>query len=194
MHTKLLAMAILIISSSLAEAQLSGNAFLGYSLDNVSSSALAIVNGNRSGLSGWNASVEVKVFRWVGAVADFSGHYGSGRQSFTQPTVFFDYDTREHDFLFGPRVSTTFGRVRPFAEGLAGVGLMGGKADDIPVSQTSFAFAFGGGIDYNVARILGLRAQGDYVRTTFFNSPFNSPPFSTAQNDFRLSTGLVLRF
>ncbi len=125
MRKRLVTVAFLLASSSLAAAQIgtSGNAFLGYSSDGVSSSTLGIEHGNRAWLNGWNASLEVKIVRWVGVVADFSGHYGSGKQSFTQPTVFFDYDSHEHDFLFGPRISATFGRARPFAESLFGIAL-----------------------------------------------------------------------
>lgn len=184
---RFLTIALLTGTSSLATAQLgtSANVFLGYSTDGVSSSTLGIENGNRTWLDGWNASLEVKLIRWVGVVADFSGHYRSGRQSFTQPTVFFLYDSHEHDLLFGPRISATFGRARPFAEGLFGVGLLSGTTDSYPMSQDSFAFALGGGVDYRLIKPLAVRVQGDYVRTNFFN---------TSQNDFRLSTGLVLRF
>jgi opacity protein-like surface antigen len=185
MCNKLLVALILLGAVSVARAQVSGNAFLGYSFANVGSSAVGIENGNRIALNGWNASVEVKIIRWVGVVADFSGGYGSGKQSFTQPTVFFTYDARQHDYLFGPRFSATLGKIRPFAEGLLGVGQTSTTTDDLSASDTSFAMAFGGGVDYAATKILGLRVQGDYVRTSFFSS---------SQNDFRLSTGVVVRF
>lgn len=49
-----------------------GNAFIGYSYLSANS-----VSGNRTGLNGWNGSVEANVFPFIGLVADFSGHYGS---------------------------------------------------------------------------------------------------------------------
>jgi hypothetical protein len=52
-------------------------------------------------------------------------------------------------------------------------------------SDTSFATALGGGIDYKILRPLAWRFQGDYIQTRFF---------STTQNNLRLSTGIVLRF
>jgi opacity protein-like surface antigen len=187
MRNKLIVVLMFVISAPLGRAQVSGNAFLGYSFADEGSSTGGIVNGNRIALNGWNASIEIKPTRWVGVVADFSGHYGSGKQSFTEPTVFFLYDAHEHEFLFGPRVSATFGRIHPFGEALLGVGLVsltnGGVA--LNGSNNSFAAAFGGGVDYKIAKLIGLRVQGDYIRTDFF---------SIAQNNFRLSTGVILRF
>jgi opacity protein-like surface antigen len=52
-------------------------------------------------------------------------------------------------------------------------------------SNTSFAYAFGGGLDYRIIRPIALRVEGDYLRTQFF---------STNQNNFRLGVGVVVRF
>jgi hypothetical protein len=52
-------------------------------------------------------------------------------------------------------------------------------------TNTSFATALGGGVDYRLIRILALRLQVDYVQTRFY---------STTQNNLRLSPGVVLRF
>jgi opacity protein-like surface antigen len=179
----LLTVILILITSSSAQSPISGNAFLGYSFTDASPSAVALPGWNRLTLNGWRATAEVKAYRWIGIAADFSGHYGSGRQSV--PGLFVTYDGRQHDFLFGPRVSASFGRVRPFAEGLFGVTLISTKTNDFPISDSSFAFAVGGGVDYKLIGILGLRVQGDYLRTGVF---------TLSQNDLRLSTGAVLRF
>jgi opacity protein-like surface antigen len=52
-------------------------------------------------------------------------------------------------------------------------------------SNTSFATAVGGGLDYRLFRPVAWRVEGDYLHTKFFN---------TAQNNLRLSTGIVVRF
>ncbi len=52
-------------------------------------------------------------------------------------------------------------------------------------SNTSFASALGGGLDYRLIKLVALRGEGDYIRTSFFN---------TTQNNLRLSFGIVLRF
>ncbi len=48
-------------------------------------------------------------------------------------------------------------------------------------SDTSFATALGGGLDYKIIRPVAWRFQGDYVQTRFFG---------TTQNNVRLSTGI----
>jgi hypothetical protein len=145
-----------------AQVPTSGNVFFGYSY--LSSQ---VVPGNSINLNGWNGSLEGKIFPFVGIVADLDGHYGSGLS--------------QHDFVFGPRISASVGRLRPFAHALVGVSHIGGNGS----SDTSFADALGGGLDYRLARIVGLRIQVDDLQTR---------SFSNTQNNFRLSTGLVLRF
>ncbi len=84
--------------------------------------------------------------------------------------------------LFGPRLSVSVGKVRPFAEALFGVGHVGTNGFG---SDTSFATGIGGGIDYRIFRPIALRFEGDYLQTRFFG---------TTQNNVRLSTGIVFRF
>jgi opacity protein-like surface antigen len=143
-----------------AKAQTAGNAFVGYSFEDVSSSTAGIVNGNRIVLN------------------------GCGRQSF--PGIFFTYDAHEHELLFGPRASVSFGRIRPFGEVLFGwdfTHLDGGGP--CCLSNSSFAAAVGGGADYRVTKVFALRAEGDYIYTDLH---------SMGQNNLRLSTGMVARF
>jgi opacity protein-like surface antigen len=172
----------LLLFASVASSQVpSGNVFVGYSYYNADLSSLG-----RSNLNGWNGSLEGKVLPWVGIVADFSGHYGSERV----PTIFcqgqpcssVSVNIHEFDFLFGPRVSVSVGKIRPFAEALfGGAHVSANRAG----SDTSFATALGGGIDYHLIPLVALRLEGDYVQTRFF---------SATQNNVRLSTGIVLRF
>jgi len=135
---------------------------------------------DRANLNGWEGSLEGKVFPWVGIVADFSGHYGS--EDFAPP-LFIHSDIGEHNFLFGPRVSVSVGKVRPFAEALFGAGHISGNNGF--GSDTSFATAIGGGLDYSLVHAIGWRFQADYLQTRFFGD---------TQNNVRLSTGLVLHF
>jgi hypothetical protein len=178
----------LLLFAGLASAQVptSGNVFFGYSFYNTDLSSIDRANSN-----GWEASVEGKVIPFLGFVADFDSHYGS--QNFPQCPVVpvgggpggcssFNASVTEHNFLFGPRVSFSVGKFRPFAEAL-----FGGSHVNAGVagSDSSFATALGGGLDYKIIRPIAWRFQGDYVQTRFFG---------TTQNNIRLSTGLVLRF
>ncbi|MGH9496622.1 MAG: hypothetical protein ACRD3B_16595 [Candidatus Sulfotelmatobacter sp.] len=172
---------LILVAAASAQIPTSGNIFFGYSYYNTNLSAL-----DRANTNGFEASLEGKVFPFLGIVADFDGHYGS--QNFAVacpvgnvcPTT--NVNVAEHNALFGPRASFSVGRFRPFAEAMFGVGHVNASAFG---SDTSFATALGGGLDYRLLRILALRFQGDYVRTSFFHND---------QNNVRLSTGIVLRF
>ena len=165
---------------------------MGYSYLNAS-----LVPGNRTNLNGWNASVEGKVFPFIGIVADFSGHYGS--QNLTEGGVVCPLGTvipcppgpttsasiSQHDFLFGPRVSFSVGKFRPFAHILIGVSHISDSTSGFSGSDNSFADAIGGGIDYHLMRLVSWRVQADALQTRFS---------SNTQNNFRLSTGLAIHF
>jgi hypothetical protein len=172
---------VLAVAAS-AQVPTSGNVFFGYSFYHTNVSNFDSANTN-----GWEASLEGKVFPFLGIVADFDGHYGSENFGATvcglgcSPTSF-TVNVAEHNVLFGPRASVSVGKFRPFAEALFGVGHVNASSVG---SDTSFASAFGGGLDYRVLRIFALRLQGDYVRTSFLH---------TDQNNLRLSTGIVFRF
>jgi hypothetical protein len=178
----------LLVFAGLASAQVptSGNVFFGYSYYNTDLSSI-----DRANTNGWEASVEGKVIPFLGFVADFDSHYGS--QNFPQCPVVpvggggggcssFNANVTEHNFLFGPRVSFSVGRFRPFAEALFGGAHVDAGAFG---TNTAFATALGGGLDYKIIRPIAWRFQGDYVQTRFFD---------TTQNNVRLSTGIVLRF
>jgi opacity protein-like surface antigen len=135
--------------------------------------------------------VEGKVLPFIGIAADFDGHYGSQNFPIICPacpvgiplggTVNASFN--EHNYLFGPRVSVSVGKVRPFAEALFGAGHV--SANNGVGSDTSFATALGGGLDYKLIPLVAWRIQGDYLQTRFFGA---------TQNNVRLSTGIVLRF
>lgn len=177
----------LLLLAGFAGAQVptSGNIFVGYSFYSASPSSLDLVNGGRPNLNGWEASLEGKVLPWVGIVADLSGHYGSQTEvELTPDPISVSVSGHETDVMFGPRVSVSIGKFRPFGEALFGVGHVS-TGNFLSTSDTSWATAVGGGLDYKVIRILALRAEGDYVQTRFFG---------TTQDNFRLSTGVVFRF
>jgi hypothetical protein len=139
------------------------NVFLGYSYNHMD-----FGQGVTRNLNGYEFSGEGQVLPFLGVVADYSGHYG--RDSL-----------HEQNFLLGPRVSVSVGRFTPFGQILFGVGHLGA----IGSSDTSFAQAVGGGIDYRLTGPVAWRNQVDYLRTSLF---------SGTQNNVRLSTGLAFRF
>ncbi|MGP0018398.1 MAG: outer membrane beta-barrel protein [Candidatus Sulfotelmatobacter sp.] len=172
----------LLAAPALAQVPTS-NVFFGYSYYNTNFS-----NMGRANLNGWEGSLERKIFPGVGIVADFSGQYGS--QKFTPPSnpcpsggpCPSGYNIHAFEGMFGPRFSAPLGKFRPFAEFEFG---FGHASINGIISDTSFAAASGGGLDYRIIRPIALRFQGDYVSTHLFNA---------YQSSLRLSTGLVVRF
>jgi Outer membrane protein beta-barrel domain len=165
----------LIALTGLASAQVpKGNIFAGYSYASADLGA-----GKRTSLNGWNASLEGKVFPFVGIVADVSGHYGS--QDFGTVSG----DGRLLTAMFGPRVSVRVGKLRPFAEALFGVSRLRVEFPTFTDGDTSFASAYGGGVDYHLLPFFAWRVEADALRTSFSNG---------TQNNFRVSTGVVFSF
>jgi hypothetical protein len=183
LHKKLIALlSFLVLScalSSVAVAQIpKGNIFVGYSY------ASADLNHNdRSNLNGWEGSLEGKFLPWVGIVADINGLYGTN--NFPSSTQIFNVDAKEYNYLFGPRVSVSVGKIRPFAHALFGAGHVSVSTTGYSASDTAFAEALGGGFDYKLVPLISWRFQGDYLQTRFF---------SNTQNNGRFSTGIVLNF
>jgi len=189
-----------LVSLTAAQIPTSGNVFVGYSYLNT-----AVSGANRINTNGWEASFEGKVVPFLGIVADFDSHY-SGTVNFpvsdcsgigcpVQPAGvippgggYLIANISEHNYLFGPRVSVPAGRFRPFGELLIGAIHIAANSATSSASfgsDTSFATAVGGGIDYRLIRLLAWRIQGDYVHTRLFGF---------GQNNVRISTGIVIRF
>jgi hypothetical protein len=169
-----------LVSFASAQIPTAGNVFFGYSYYNTSLSTI-----DRASTNGWEGSLEGKVFPFLGIVADFDGHYGSQNFAGVCPNgsaCEVNANIAAHNVLFGPRVSASVGKFRPFAEAMVGIGhasISGGPSDN------SFASAIGGGLDYKIIRPIAWRFQGDYVHTHLYG---------IAQNNVRISTGIVLRF
>jgi hypothetical protein len=176
------------------------NVFVGYSFARAdlttnplaSHSGPAVATGN---LNGWNASVEGgRLLHLIGLVFDFSGHYGS--TNFTAACTLFPgcpnldghLDAHLYNYLVGPQISFSIGRVKPFAHVLVGGSSVSEHLTSpfvATLDDASLADAIGGGVDYHVGGRIDWRVQADYVQTRFFGN---------TQNDARISTGIVVRF
>lgn len=168
--------------SPVAQAQVSsGNIFFGYSYGH-----LNLNHGSSINTNGFEGSLEGKIAPFFGIVADISGHYGD-QGDFPTSASSVSVAASEYNFLFGPRFSFSVSRFRPFAHALIGAAheSVSGRNVHYSASDTSFAYALGGGLDYRLWHIVGWRFQGDFLQTRFFGN---------TQNDARFSTGLVLHF
>jgi len=175
-----------------AQTDSKGNISFGYSYlkTTLSPTGATAPSISSSNLNGWNTSFEYKPFHWLGAVGEFGGNYGNERVvPFCEVIPIcpspLNANASLHAFLFGPRVSVSLGKVTPFAQALFGGAHTNATGTGFSLSDTSFSNAIGGGADFRLTRTMGWRVQGDLLQTRFFN---------TSQNNFRFSTGLVVRF
>lgn len=174
----------LAMFAGLAAAQIptAGNVFVGYSYYNTN------LSYSRGGLNGFEGTVEGKIIPWVGIVADFSANYGTQKFAVACPVQFgggcppSSPNVHIDNFLLGPRVSISIGKFRPFAEGLVGAAHVSTNGYG---SDNSVSSGVGGGLDYHLLPLVAWRFQGDYLHSHLFN---------IAQNNVRVSTGIVVRF
>jgi len=164
---------LLLAGSVWAQIPTKGNVFFGYSFDRT-----PIISNDTTNMSGWDASFEGKFLPWIGLVADVDGHYGS--HNFGNIYA----DITAHNVLFGPRVSVSVSRYRPFAEFLVGVGHIS-RSNGISDSDTAFVDAVGGGLDYRIFGPVTVRGQLDWINTRFYGH---------GQNGVRFTTGIALHF
>jgi len=147
------------------------------------------------GLTGWNASANLKLIRHLGLFTDLSGFY----PGYSVGCVGCSQSAKIHLYMFGPQASITLGRVTPFARFLFGdshVDFHSGPA--LPgfqyfTSNDSFTYGAGGGLDFRLARRIALRAQADWLRTRF-QTEDDQLSYRLIPNVARVSTGIVFRF
>src|SRR5437667_8337063 len=140
---------LMLLASSLGLASQdapSAEVFGGYSLLH----AHTLVGDHNA--SGWDGSIAGNFNRWFGLKADFSGHY----------TSIAGIAVRDHNFLFGPQISYRTDKLTPFAHLLLGGSHLSG---DFP-SDTSLAWALGGGVDWQVLpRVAARLVQADVLQS-----------------------------
>jgi len=165
--------------------------FTGYSYHSADINTLT-VDPRRTGQNGVNLEYTRNITKHLGLTGDASAHFHRDSRS-TSVGAF--TSKRDQYFLLGGLQfkAGSRNRVRPFAHALFGASLFRGFTSDIRTSgnvytiddATSFAMAFGGGLDIRVNKRIDLRMiQADYA-PTFFGSG--------RQNNFRLSVGIIFK-
>jgi outer membrane protein with beta-barrel domain len=154
-----------------AQIPTSGNIYFGYSLNHGSFDPL-LSDGT---LHGWEASAEVRMVPHIGLVGDIAQQFGTVN----------GIDMRSEQYLFGPRASFRVGPVRPFVHFTIGAAHVHEELGPIEDSDTSFAYAIGGGVDYRLLGPLNWRLQLESLNTNFFDD---------WQHNTRFSTGLAVHF
>jgi len=164
-----LAFAGFILFSLPMSAQLNGLLPSGNVYGGVSYAQLTNVTNTQS-YKGFEGSAEDMLFsrfQHFGVVVDASGYFRKGE--------------KEYDFLGGFRLSSNYGKWRPFAHAMAGIRHL----DSSGFVYNPILIDVGGGVDYKILKSFSWRFQGDYRHSRFV---------SATQNDYRASTGIVWRF
>jgi len=90
-------------------------------------------------------------------------------------------------YLFGPRLNFRRHRITPFVQTLFG-GIASTADLGSPGPANHFAMTAGGGLDYNLNKIVAIRVlQAEYYMTKFPDG------LSNRQDNVRIATGLVFR-
>jgi hypothetical protein len=150
--------------------------------------SMPIGSAGRAGLNGLDSSASIALSPRWGATVDSSYLRTSGVLS-----------TPHQGYVLSLQGGPVFSLIqrrntRVFVRGLAGGALVDGA---VPVSDTSYfhgwllrpTYTFGGGFERAVSGNLALRVNGDYVRTTFYDTAGTTQ----AQNNLRLTVSFVFR-
>jgi opacity protein-like surface antigen len=181
-------------------------------------SAVNDVLGGRNVLRGFELSITRNFHKYWGVKGDYS--LGLREDDFSRPAGNGTVDTTVQNFLGGIQFkdNATEARVKPFAHALFGVAHQKVDLDaanlgaifgvnDFHVNETSFAMAFGGGLDIRLNHKIDIRAvqidwniinRGDQqlgillVPTPHQPAGTNFVLPGTRQDNIRLSAGIVI--
>lgn len=183
---------LLFVAQAAAEEAPRFEVFGGYSLlhaniaTNVPNASPSHINEN-----GFNVAATTYFTRWLGATADFSGHFNTRLVSYNDPfskaPVKADITTRVYPLHFGPQVRFSRGRVSPFARVMFGLFRITTKAPNFSALDNDFSFLLGGGLDIRAQSHWAIRVgQFDYIRSHLTPTDW--------QNNWRFSSGLVFAY
>jgi len=153
--------------------------------------------GQREGFNGVEVAVKGNISRYVGLKGDYSFH----RKSFGIGNSQNFIDANLQNFLGGVELkdNSKETKVKPFAHALAGLAHATVSFDPVVCAQvvgapcplvvnsseTGFAGAFGGGIDFRLSKRVDLRAiQFDYNPTRLEGE---------TQHNYRIGVGIIFR-
>lgn len=195
MRKMLLIAALMVSAMPLSAFAQKAEIFGGYSYlrgDNCDANTNPTLCDGGTDLHGFNVSFNQNLVKWVGLKVDVSGHYGERTILPGQPKL----DMNTYLFLVGPQFNLPkYERLRPYGHVLLGAVRTSvstfGTLGRISARDSAFALAVGGGLDFKVNDLVAIRLfQADYVLTRLDSGTQNS----VTQNNFRTSTGVVLRF
>lgn len=136
-----------------------------------------------SNCHGFGGTAAVNLNSWLGVLGDFGGCKVTGMPS--------GYSSSAWTYLFGPRIYLAgHSRVSPYAQFLLGgerASVTANGQPTITVSTSSFAWTFGGGLDFRATKHISVRPfQLEYLYTKFSTTGH--------ENNLRIQSGIVYRF
>jgi PDZ domain-containing protein len=180
------ALAVLfLVGVSSAQSLPAIDVFGGYSYLSFNMPASADTISQQLGMQGWQVSASVAVFRHIAVEANFSDHKLSDCGGTT------GLNCSSFAYLFGPRynLGDRNKKLNGYLHALIGEDNATLPLSAIATSDTSTAFAGGGGVQYWVSRRIGVQGGGDYFYTHHLNVDG-----VTGQSNFMASAGVVFRF
>jgi opacity protein-like surface antigen len=126
-------------------------------------------------LAGVNTSVAWSKNEWLAVEGQVVAAYA--------PEIYGRDHVKYLSYGGGVRIGSHRARWEPFAHVLLGGAHL--QPQTAGNSRNAFLVEAGGGADYRLTQRLSLRAEGDYVRTTFFKQ---------SQNNFQAGIGAVFHF
>jgi hypothetical protein len=138
-------------------------------------------------MNGGLAQFAYRTNNWFSVVAEF------GVSAVTHINGNFVNTGLELTYMGGPRYTYRHGRLQPYAQGLIGGGHINTnfQGDIGAASGGGIALALGGGADLKINSHFAFRiGQADYLLTRFDGAS----KLAYTQNNFRYSSGLVIRF
>lgn len=149
---------------------------------------------SRLGMNGWNVTVDYNFNSWLGVALDVD--WTDNTSSGAETTIMTG--------LIGPQIYPLgHHKLTPFAHALFGAGryyfsypcaCLGASGQSNDFSQYDFAWAVGGGLDYTVMPNVGVRlGQFDFEQVSFGLQGFGKGPVP-AQNNWKYSAAILLRF
>ena len=160
--------------------------FGGYSFLSFNMPSSTETTAQHLNMQGWDASASVGVFRHVAVEANFSGHTLSDCGGTT------GLNCKDLAYTFGPRynVGERTNKLNGFVHGLIGRDNATLPLATVATTDSSVAFAAGGGIDYWFGRHIGVQGgPADFFYTHHLNSQGVG-----GQSSYRVAAGVVFRF
>jgi opacity protein-like surface antigen len=180
--------------------------FGGFDYLNVNAGSVTLTTGQTINLQqnayGWHITAAENKTSWIGGIIDISGDYANRTVNFgtTSAPLNVRFNGQAYPFLFGPRFYYRgLNRITLFGEptigfavariNVASASAVPELSGIVPETQTHWAYALGGGADYDVTDEFAVRIQADWIR-----SHFPETFYRDFQNNYRISGGVVFKF